>query len=389
MQNIISEFYSDKEIKVITPNDAHYFFAYYDMRATGEKGNHLTHRVQFIDRLPTADDVAEIGYLKDGKFQKIAETTAWNFQQGAMLQYHPFLENTVYYNVCENGKFSTVTHNFVTGEKKYTDRATACVSPDGKWGLAINFGRIYAFRPGYGYAAFKDENADVNHPENDGIYLTNMESGKSEFLISYKDLAPIAGFSEEEKILVNHITFNRSSDRFVALVRNFPRPGIMWSTSMVIGDLKGNCFTVIKNSYVSHYNWINSSDIIAHCKPNGYEKPSMYNINVDTKEITEYDMPYFNEGHLGDIHCSISPDGNYIIGDGYPREGYRLLFGYSLKTGESRLLLKAVTREDIAKGDFRCDLHARFVWDGSYISFDTTKDGRRDIVLFPTTALNF
>ena len=158
---------------------------------------------------------------------------------------------------------------------------------------------------------------------------------------------------------------------------------------MVIGDLKGNCFTVIKNSYVSHYNWINSSDIIAHCKPNGYEKPSMYNINVDTKEITEYDMPYFNEGHLGDIHCSISPDGNYIIGDGYPRDGYRLLFGYSLKTGESRLLLKAVTREDIARGDFRCDLHARFVWDGSYISFDTTKDGRRDIVLFPTTALNF
>ena len=150
-----------------------------------------------------------------------------------MLQYHPFLENTVYYNVCENGKFSTVTHNFVTGEKKYTDRATACVSPDGKWGLAINFGRIYAFRPGYGYAAFKDENADVNHPENDGIYLTNMESGKSEFLISYKDLAPIAGFSEEEKILVNHITFNRSSDRFVALVRNFPRPGIMWSKQII------------------------------------------------------------------------------------------------------------------------------------------------------------
>ena len=71
MQNIISEFYSDKEMKVITPNDAHYFFAYYDMRATGEKGNHLTHRVQFIDRLPTADDVAEIGYLKDGKFHMV------------------------------------------------------------------------------------------------------------------------------------------------------------------------------------------------------------------------------------------------------------------------------------------------------------------------------
>ena len=267
--------------------------------------------------------------------------------------------------------------------------ATACVSPDGKWGLSVNFGRIFAFRPGYGYAAFKDENADVNHPENDGIYLTDMQSGKSTLLINYKALGPIAGFSENQKILVNHITFNRTSDRFVALVRNFRTSDVTWSTSMVIGDLKGNCFTVIKNSYVSHYNWINGSDIIAHCRPNGYEKASMYNINVDTKKITEYDMPYFNEDHNGDIHCSISPDGNYIIGDGYPRDGYRLLWGYSLKTGESRLLLKAVTREDIAMGDFRCDLHARFILDGSFITFDTTKDGRRDIVLIPTTALDF
>ena len=390
MQKIISDYYNENNIKIISPDDGyHYFFAYYDMRATGENGKHLAHRVKFIDRLPTAEDVAEIGYLDDGKFIKIAETTAWNFQQGAMLQYHPYLENTVYYNVCENGEYKTVTHNFATGEKKYTDMATACVSPDGKWGLSVNYGRIYAFRPGYGYAGFEDKNANINHPENDGIYLTDMESGKSKFLISYKDLAPISGFDESKKILVNHITFNRTSDRFVALVRNFPTPGVMWNTSMVIGDLKGNCHTVIKNNYISHYNWINGNEIIAHCKPNGYEKPSMYNINVDTGEITEYDMPYFNEGHLGDIHCNISPDGNYIIGDGYPQNGYRFLLAYSLKTGKSRTLLKAYTAENIAHGDFRCDLHARFIWGGKAISFDTTCNNKREIMVIPITALDF
>ena len=80
------------------------------MRATGNNGHHLVHRVKFWDRLPTAEDVAEIGYLDNGKFIKIAETTAWNFQQGAMLQYHPFLENTVYYNVYENGDFRCELH---------------------------------------------------------------------------------------------------------------------------------------------------------------------------------------------------------------------------------------------------------------------------------------
>ena len=55
MENIISNF-NDK-IKIITPNDNyHYFFAYYDMRATGDFGinqRHLTHRVKFMDRLQT------------------------------------------------------------------------------------------------------------------------------------------------------------------------------------------------------------------------------------------------------------------------------------------------------------------------------------------------
>lgn len=389
MCNIISDFYKPEEVEIITPNDgAHYFFAYYDMRATGPNGKHLAHRVPFMDRIPNADDVAEVGYLEDKKFYKIGETTAWNFQQGALLQYHPFLENTVYYNVCKDGKFSTVTHNFETGEKKYTDRATACVSPDGKWGMAVNFGRIYAFRPGYGYAGFVDENADVNHPENDGAYLVDMETGKSKLIINYKDLAPIAGFDEDQKILINHITFNRTSDRFVMLVRNFNTPGIMWSTSMVIGDLEGNCYTVLKNTYISHYDWLSANEIIAHCSIN--EKKSLYRINVDTKTWIEYYMQYTTdfEGHPRDIHCNMSPDGNYIIGDGYPIDGYRYLMAYSLKTGKERMLFKIKSLTPTT-GDSRCDLHARFVWGGKAITFDTTHNDKREIALISPKALDF
>ena len=87
MLEIISDFKDD--IKILNPVDNyHYFFAYYDMRATGDGINqrHLAHRVKFIDRLPTPDDICELGYIEDGRFVKFAETTAWNFQQGAMLQ---------------------------------------------------------------------------------------------------------------------------------------------------------------------------------------------------------------------------------------------------------------------------------------------------------------
>lgn len=388
MKEFISDYYDS--CKILTPDDnAHYFFAYYDMRATGKSGKHLCHRVSFMDRLQEPDDVCELGYLENGQFFKFAETTAWNFQQGAMLQYHPVKENTVYYNVCENGQYMTVTHNYLTGEKKYTDRATACVSPDGKWGLGVNFGRIFAFRPGYGYAGFVDENEAVNAPSDDGVFLVDMESGSSRQIVSYADLAPIAGFAPDQKILINHITFNTTSDRFLMLVRNFMTPEHPdWSSSLVIADLQGNCRAVLQNTYFSHYLWLSHKDLLAHCTVEG-DKKSMYVIDVDTGKWVEYDMPYFHGKHNPDIHCNMSPDGKYVIGDGYPIDGYRYLMAYSIETGKSRELLrvKTVTPNDIT--DIRTDPHARFVWGGQYVTFDTTHNGKRQVAQIDLRALDF
>ncbi len=374
--------------EIITPDDdAHYFFGYYDMRATGKDGKHLCHRVSFMDRLPTAEDVAEIGYVENRKFTKIGTTTAWNFQQGAMLQYHPTKQDTVFYNVEKDGVFCTVTHNYATGEKKYTDRATACVSPDGKWGLAVNFGRIFAFRPGYGYAGFVDDYANVNAPKEDGVFLTDMQTGISRQIVDYATLSTEAGFRPDQKILVNHITFNKTSDRFVMLVRNFFDGKEAWKTSMVIGDLKGNVKTVLSNTYVSHYDWKNDHEILAHCSVTP-EKMGMYLVDVDTGDWVEYDTAYFHEAGNPDIHCNYSPDKKYIIGDGYPRDGYRNLIAYQVDTGKSCCLLRALTNRPVT-GDIRCDLHARFIWDGKAISYDTVQNGKREIAIFSADALNF
>jgi len=296
----------------------------------------------------------------------------------------------VYYNVCENGRFMTVTHNFRTGEKKYTDRATACVSPDGKWGLAVNFGRIYDFRPGYGYAGFEDVGKDVKAPADDGVYLVDMESGKSKLLCSYADIAPVSGFdTRSAKILVNHITFNTTSDRFVMLVRNFmTEEAPYWLTSMMIGDLEGKVHTVLEKTYVSHYFWISPDRILAHCTVEG-EKKSMYSISVTDGSTVEYDMPYFYGNYNPDIHCNTSPDGAYIIGDGYPIDGYRYLMAYNVSTGESRELFRVKTETPNGLVDIRCDLHARFVWNGTHISFDTVHNGRREIALISADVLNF
>lgn len=385
MQRFISDFCDESALKIITPDDGyHYFFGYYDMRATGKNGKHLAHRVAFMDRLPTADDIAELGYLENGKFVKFAETTAWNFQQGAMLQYHPFLENTVYYNVCENGQFRGVTHNFVTGEKKYADRATACVSPDGKWGLSINFGRVFSFRAGYGYAGFIDENANVNAPANDGVYLVNMESGKSKLLISYSDLLPKSGYLAEDKIVVNHLTFNPTSKKFNMLVRRFPTSQKFWSTALVVGDLDGNVYEVLPDGYYSHYWWTGENTLLAYCSVNGDKTRNLYEVNVIDRSYQMYDMPYLHGTGNRDVHCSLSADATYLLGDGYPlgNPPYQYQMLRNQRTSEEVCLFQIASAPN-AVGDIRCDLHTRHIWNGTHISFDTTLHGKRQIAVLP------
>ncbi len=377
--------------QIITPDDgAHYFFGYYDMRAT--QGNrHLAHRVSFMDRIPDTDDIAQLGYLENGKFTCFATTTAWNFQQGAMLQYHPFLEDTVYYNVFRDGKECTVTHNYTTGEKKYTDKATACVSPDGKWGLAVNFARIFAFRPGYGYAASVDPHPNVPAPEDDGIFLTDMQTGISTLLVTYPTLAKVCGYAPEAKILVNHITFNPRSNRYVALIRDFPTPDRkwwQWKTTLIAGDLKEKIWVLPSDFYASHYVWKDEKHLIIHCSAEAREKKRLYEINTEDGSFSELQIPYCSEQKQGDIHCNISPDGKYVIGDGYPIEGYRWIEALNLETGATRTLLKSRTVAPPVT-DVRCDLHNLFAFDGKYISYDTTENGCRQIAIVPIDILNF
>src|SRR3989339_1480847 len=76
----------------LTRAPGQHFFGYYDLQPwSGDGRQHLCHRVAFRDRLPTASDSAELGMVgaQDGQYIPLASTQAWNFQQGAMLQWSP------------------------------------------------------------------------------------------------------------------------------------------------------------------------------------------------------------------------------------------------------------------------------------------------------------
>lgn len=380
------EFIKDSKVDVrrISPKEGHYFFGYYDLKAYSKDGkHHLCNKVDFIDRMPTEDDVLKLGVidLETNEFSQFAETTAWNFQQGTLLQWHGKKENTVFYNIRRDNEYYTVEHNLTSGEKSYFP-AVACLSQDGSKGLKINFNRIYDFRPGYGYAGLKDKFYDVNTPEDDGVFLVDTKTGEEKQIIDYerlKKLFPIEGM-ENAKFVINHITFNPSGTRFLILLRNFPLEGSGYkSTSLITSDLEGNVCLLIKDQYISHYYWKNDTQILAHCRPD--KEAGLFLIDDITGDYVQYEGKYLDGGD-NDIHCIYSPDRRYIIGDGYPdADQCRNLYIYDTVTGkEARIFRVYSMAVDIV--DMRCDLHARFNEDGTKVSFDSTHEGKRCVYEF-------
>lgn len=364
-------------IKVISGAEDQVFFGYYDLQpydSTGKK--HLAHRVQFIDRLPTKDDVCELGYIEveNGAFHKLAETTAWNFQQGAMLQWYRDDDHIVY-NVRTSDGFGTQIKNIVTGETRTLPLATANISKDGKWGVCVNMSRIYDFRPGYGYSDLPDPFYNENAPAADGITLMNMETGEARQIISYEDM--IRSFPEEPysslKLVVNHITFNPSGDRFLFLLRNFFDGKTAWKTQALTSDLDGNLCKLTDYINNSHYHWKNDKEILI---VSNEEMPWKLKL-IEDKSGKQYvfERPEFAK----DIHCLYSPSLRFISGDGYPdKEQYRPLYLYEPQTNDLQLLCRMYSIPPSVV-DIRCDLHARFRPDGKKLSFDSTHLGYRCI----------
>lgn len=369
-------------VRRISPDDGwHYYYGYYDNYALStDDTRHLCNRVRFMDRLPTADDINELGSinLATGVFTTLGETSTWNFQQGSMLEWNPANPDEVLYNIWHAGGYHCAAQNTLTGEHRVIGPAIADVSPDGRYGLAVNFSRIHDFRPGYGYCQLHDPWFDVPMPVDDGVTLVDMSTGVNRLLFSYRQLGDIFNTRADladRKIVVNHITFNRSSDRFLFLLRYFPSPGKPWGTALGTSDLMGNIFKLSEYTYASHYCWKDSTRLLIHADCG--EDRWLYELTDLSREYIIHDRAFFT----GDIHCSYSPDERYILGDGYPDgNGYRSLVLYNIAEQRGMLLGKVYSPSPAVE-DIRCDLHARWNRAGTCISFDSMHEGYRGVYL--------
>jgi hypothetical protein len=175
-------------LEAVTAGPEHHFFGYYEKSPWNVSGSlMLAHEASFNDRPPGAEDSVKVGVLRPDdsrRFEPLGQSRAWNWPQGAMLQWHPADPERVFlHNDWRDGHFVGVVRDIEGRELTTYNRPIYAVSPDGHHAYSVNFARLQTHRPGYGYGGCADPWADDASPAKDGIHRTDLASGESALIV--------------------------------------------------------------------------------------------------------------------------------------------------------------------------------------------------------------
>ncbi len=232
------------EIEQITRGPQNHYFGYIghvqNIPWNGSEGYLLSLRVGFHDRMPAADDAADIVLLdtqNDYAARKVDETRAWNPQQGTMMYWNPDAPDTQFFfndrDPATNRIFCVlfdIEQNRRVREYRFQDTpfGNGGIRQNGGSFAGINYGRMARLRPVTGYPEAYDWNPGAYHPEDDGVFVVDVETGAKRLLVSFRQMRDALverhPHIDEAPLFINHTLWNRDGDRLYFFVRgNFNR----------------------------------------------------------------------------------------------------------------------------------------------------------------------
>ena len=259
----------ERAVRRLTQGPRHHFFGYYDKCPWDATGRYvLALEAGFSDRPPGPEDHATVGMIDLAEGERwipLAETPAWNWQQGAMLQWlSADPERLVIYNAREGDRFVSVVRDVQSGATRTLPRPVYAVNRDGRSALTLNFSRLHHCRPGYGYAGLPDPGFDDPAPEEDGIWWMDLETGRSRHVVSLGTVAaldPLPSMAGA-KHWFNHLLFNTDDSRFVFLHR-WRGTGVFRTRMFTARPDGSDLYCLADSEFVSHFDWRDESHILA------------------------------------------------------------------------------------------------------------------------------
>jgi len=387
-------------IRAITRGPKFHWRGYYDKNLFDEHDRFvLANEVDFEGRTPEPTDKLTVGMIdlqNNDEWTPLGTTTAWNWQQGCMLQWIPGEEyhrkQHLLWNDRQEDRFVCRIMEIETRRIVRTlPMPIYCVEPNGEWGLSVDFRRLNDCRPGYGYAGIPDPYATNPAPEKTGIWRVDLKTGESQLLISYAQIAAMEYAKDvklqfdptKSKHWFNHLLVAPDGKRFLFLHRwrgtpegasreKLSRTG--FSTRMLTANADGSALHVVDPyGRTSHFVWRDEKSICAWAwHPSHRDRFYLY--EDQTNHVSGVGIDVMTQNG----HNTYLPNTNndWILNDTYPDQG-RVQHPYLYQVSTNRKVpLADLLSPEQYQAEFRCDNHPSSSRSGTQVSLDSTHEGK-------------
>ena len=227
------------EIEQITYGPKHHFFGYIGQSQTvpwNQSGRYIVAlRNDFQDHMPGPGEAADVILIdtENGySIQMVDQSQGWNPQQGTMFYWNPESPETQFFfndRDPETQKVFTVLFDISKGKRireyRYEDTSfgNSGVAQNGGYFLGLNYARMARLRLVTGYLGAADWTEGVVHPEDDGIFKVDVNTGEKELIVSFAQLGDaLRDYHpgvESKEMFINHTLWNRDDDRIYFYAR--------------------------------------------------------------------------------------------------------------------------------------------------------------------------
>jgi hypothetical protein len=391
-------------VQCVTPGETGFIHRYYDSSPFSPSGRYFAiTRLPFEDRLPRPGDVAQIVVidLATGETRTVAETRGWDVQLGAQLQWGAD-DRTLLYNDLELRDWMPygVRHDLQTGEARRLGGTIYSVSPDGRLAASPCLRRMAVTQRGYGVVVPKREIPENRGAsEDDGIWITDLQTGDSRLLISLAQIVERAGAAlpvarQRGDFFGFHVKWNPQGTRLMLALRWLPRSVFPWRRKRRYGAKH----VVTMNADGSHVRvavsaerWSRGGHHPNWC-PDGEHVLMNLNTQGDGLRFAQLALDGSTCETLvpeirGSGHPTLHPAGQHLLTDAYVDEP--LAFGdgtapirlIDLRSGIETQLVRIGIQPlaERASGALRVDPHPAWDRTCTRIAFNACPDGKRRV----------
>jgi hypothetical protein len=376
-----------------------HFFGYYDCPAWDWTGRFmLALQAQDTKRYMQPTDVAVIGMLDrhaGDAFVPLAETTAWNWQQGAQAQWLDGDKpgRSILFNIrdaCDPSLFRSRLVDTTTRGGRDLPMPIYSVTRDATTALCLNYSRLRYAHPTIGYAVDGEPARPADHPEDDGLFAMDLNSGESRLVVDLQTLMKTETHPSMDRATqwITHPTPSPNGQRVAFLHRYAREIGsqYFWSFRLCTVSIDGRDLRVLQRSVSPHdpalttgrqlrrrgapqHNWSHPhwyDDEHAMCwgfrdsAGKGNDPAAvgfhyyLFRDGSDEVRVLGEDCLKQN-GHY--TFCPANHD--WMLSDTYPdAQGVQTLFLFHVPTGVRYDIARLGTDPDL-RGNLRCDLHPR------------------------------